>query len=178
MRLRAFVIIGLLGSGGCAPFVTLQTRAPSLEDGPFAVPATSPTDRTEFLADLGPLRTAATAAPDSSADSGQLSGRVRIVVHPDDTFEYQLTILNADHVTFSTGEVYRASADVWGDPVATLFSEVSLTGPYVQLRGTGQVARTLRASALLEEMREVPGEFVVRIRAESGRPVVLAGSLR
>lgn len=178
MHLRSFLIVGLLCGAGCAPFARLQARAPASESGPFAVPSSVPADRTEFLADLGILGPAATTASDAPTDSGRLSGRVRIIVHPNDTFEYQLTILNADSVTFRTGEVYRASADVWGDPVATLFSEVSLTGPYVQLRGTGQVARTLRATVLLEEMREVPGDFVVRVRGESGRPVILAGPLR
>lgn len=177
MRLQSLPILALACAVGCAPMVRLHARPDQTAGGVLPIP-TSEGRRDEFLANLAVFKPGETARSVLSEDSAGLSGRVRILVHPDDTFEYQLTLVHADSVTFTTGELFRAAEVDGGDPVATLFSGESLSGPYVQLRGTGQVARTLEASALLEEIREAPGTFVVRVRGESGRQTVLAGALR
>lgn len=96
-----------------------------------------------------------------SARSSSAWGTVRIVVRDDDRFEYLATIYNPTGETFSAAFLRRQGGGDVGAVLATLFSDLTLRTPYIQLRGTVSVARDAQASLLAEELRENPRAFSV-----------------
>lgn len=95
-------------------------------------------------------------------------GTVRIVVWDDDRFEYLATIYNPRGETLTGAVLRRTGGDESDGAVATLFSDVSLRSPYIQLRGSVSVSRDERAALLSEEMRERPSGFTVRVFTAGG----------
>ena len=120
----------------------------------------------------------APAAPgsDGSVVADRTTGTLRVVFRDDNRIEYQLTIFNEDRRTFTSGHVYRGTADA-DHLVATLFTGELLSSRYIQLRGTGSVAKAAQSPALLDQFRESPNEFVVRIDGRTRSSVVLQGTL-
>lgn len=128
----------------------------------------------------------ASASPSSSASSSPASvapavreseawGTVRLMVKDDDALEYLATIYNPRGETFSTAYLRRGGASADGVIVATLFSDVALRTPYIQVRGTISLARNERAGALAEELRENPHAFGVSVHAS---PSAKGGTIR
>ncbi len=104
-------------------------------------------------------------------------GTVRIVVNDDDSFEYLATIYNPTGETFSSAFV-RRQGEGDGVVLATLFSDLTLRTPYIQLRGTVSVARDARASVLAEELRENPRAFSITLHtAGDSRAAAIRGSI-
>lgn len=102
-------------------------------------------------------------------------GTVRIVVKDDDTLEYLATIYNPSGETFTCAYLRRDGAAARGDILATLFSDVALRNPYIQVRGTISVARDMNAETLADELRERPGSFTVSVHTSGG---VATGAIR
>lgn len=102
-------------------------------------------------------------------------GTVRLMVKDDDALEYLATIYNPRGETFSTAYLRRGGASADGVIVATLFSDVALRTPYIQVRGTISLARNERAGALAEELRENPHAFGVSVHAS---PSAKGGTIR
>jgi len=132
------------------------------------------------------LSASASASPSSSASSSPASvapavreseawGTVRLMVKDDDALEYLATIYNPRGETFSTAYLRRGGASADGVIVATLFSDVALRTPYIQVRGTISLARNERAGALAEELRENPHAFGVSVHAS---PSAKGGTIR
>jgi hypothetical protein len=103
---------------------------------------------------------------------------VHLTFRRDDVLEYQLTIANADHEAFGSGYLYRGSAGSAGERVATLFTDLSLTGPFVQLRGTASMDARMTTPDLLSRMRQWPDSFEVRVVPTERSRVSLRGPLR
>lgn len=124
-------------------------------------------------AEAGPRETA------PSTDSARIpSGSVQLTFRRDDVLEYELTISNADHAAFGSGYVYRIAGPSGPRRVATLFTGASLSGPHVQLRGTGLVTSPMRPSDLLERIREAPESYSVLVVSVESRNQGLVGRLR
>lgn len=132
------------------------------------------------------LSASPSASPSSSASSSPASvapavreseawGTVRLMVKDDDALEYLATIYNPRGETFSTAYLRRGGASADGVIVATLFSDVALRTPYIQVRGTISLARNERAGALAEELRENPHAFGVSVHAS---PSAKGGTIR
>jgi len=102
---------------------------------------------------------------------------LRVVFRDDNRIEFQLTIFNEDRRTFTSGHVYRVTADP-EHLVATLFTGELLSSRYIQLRGTGRVVNAAQSPALLDQFRESPNEFVVRIDGRTRASAVLQGTLQ
>jgi hypothetical protein len=113
---------------------------------------------------------------DSGANANRTTGTLRVVFRDDDRIEYQLTIFNEDRRTFTSGHVYRGTPDT-DHLVATLFSGELLSSRYIQLRGTGSLVKAVQARALLDQFRENPNDFVVRIDGRTRSSAVLQGTL-
>lgn len=89
---------------------------------------------------------------------------MKLTVNDDDSFEYLITIFNPAGESFTGAQLLRkGGSDGRSQPVATLFSDVSLGNRYVQLRGTVSVNRDQSAATLAEEIRERPGDFLVSV---------------
>jgi hypothetical protein len=162
------VALALLAA--CAPLGAVQERS-AVETGVMTrVRAGS---RMSYTAQLS----IGTTEDDGAAQPAP-SGTMRLAMRVDDTFEYQLTLRDADHVAYVAGHLYRTGPDHASGPVATFFSDVVLNGRYVQLRGTGAIARTLKPSEVLEEVRSHPTSFEVRIEPRTGSRWRLSGVLR
>lgn len=124
------------------------------------------------------------ASPSSSSSPASVApavreseawGTVRLMVKDDDALEYLATIYNPRGETFSTAYLRRGGASADGVIVATLFSDVALRTPYIQVRGTISLARNERAGALAEELRENPHAFGVSVHAS---PSAKGGTIR
>ena len=118
----------------------------------------------------------APATPGSDSIADRTTGTLRVVFRGDDRIEYQLTIFNEDRRTFTSGHVYRGTADP-DHLVATLFTGELLSSRYIQLRGTGRVAKAAQAGALLDQFRESPTEFIVRVDGRTRSSTILQGTL-
>jgi hypothetical protein len=94
-------------------------------------------------------------------------GTIRIVVNDDDTFEYLATIYNPRGEAFIGAYLRRGGTTEGGTVLATLFSDVTLRSPYIQLRGTVSVSRDARAGVLAEELREHPRDFSVSVHTST-----------
>lgn len=102
-------------------------------------------------------------------------GTVRIVVKEDDTLEYLATIYNPRGETFSSAYLRRGGEGEGGEIIATLFTDVALRSPYIQVRGTISVSRESKAEALAEELRERPRAFAVSVHTPGA---VTVGAIR
>ena len=117
------------------------------------------------------------AAPSGRPAVASPNGTLKIVVNDDDTFEYQLTIFNGARRAFGGGYVYHrlASPD---SVVMTLFSDETLAGRYIQLRGTGVVPRAVDLHALAQGLRASPEEYVFRVEPRTKSGLALQGTTR
>jgi hypothetical protein len=113
---------------------------------------------------------------DSSVTADRTTGTLRVVLRDDERIEYQLTIFNEDRRTFTSGHVYRGTVDA-EHLVATLFTGELLSSRYIQLRGTGSIGKVVPARALLDQFRESPHEFVVRIEGRTRSGAAIQGTL-
>jgi hypothetical protein len=122
----------------------------------------------------------ASAREDEGGDGGtpRTTGTLRIVVRDDDTIEYQVTVQNEQRRTFTGGHLYRGNPNAGGLEVATLFNGVSLSSRYIQLRGTGIIARHVDVTELMEDLRVHPADFVARIESRGASGASLLGALR
>lgn len=132
--------------------------------------------RTVFTSHLSAATSPAPVAPQARASEAW--GTVRILVQTDDALEYLATIYNPRGETFTTAYLRRGGAGEGGVIVATLFSDVALRTPYIQVRGTISIARESRGEDLAEELRETPQAFAVSVHASSGGKVgTIRGSI-
>jgi len=104
-------------------------------------------------------------------------GTIRVIVNDDETLEYLATLYNPSGESFSGAFLRRGGADP-ADPVATLFSHVTLRSRYIQVRGTLSVARSERLGALTEEIRENPGGFVLTVHSDRVTEPILTGRIQ
>jgi hypothetical protein len=173
MKRIAATIVLLLAATGCASYSA--PRAANRVD--VRPPVHS--SRTSFTAELVPADTVRPGDGGSmaAAASGP-SGRVRVVLLDDGMVEYQLSLRLTGSTTYVAGHLLRPDADSLNRVVATLFSDVTLSGRYVQLRGRGTLSRTLRPAELMDDIRLNPGSFVVRIEPRPGLAPELRGTLK
>ena len=116
--------------------------------------------------------------PEPTVGSYEAWGTVRIVVNDDDSFEYLATIYNPKGETFTGAFLRRSGGGDAGVVLATLFSDMTLRSPYIQLRGTVSVGRDARPGALAEEIRENPRAFQVSVHsATSARLGAIRGTI-
>ena len=140
---------------------------------PYAV------ERSAFSAALAAAPPVATGSARGSAAVTRVpSGTLHLTFRRDDVLEYQLTIANADHEAFGSGYLYRAGGSATEVRVATLFTDLSLSGPYVQLRGTGIVETPLTMPDLLSRIRQWPDSFSIRVVPVEHSREALSGHLR
>jgi len=105
-------------------------------------------------------------------------GTVRLLVNDDDSFEYLATIYNPTGETFSSAFLRRQGGGDSGAVLATLFSDLTLRTPYIQLRGTISVSRDARAGVLAEELRENPRAFSITLHtAAEPRVAAIRGTV-
>lgn len=175
MRFRTPLCLALMCATGCSSVTGLVSRPVTRE---LAVPVRrSVPAREDFKAQLVAL------APGVPEDSERLSGplptaRVHLQLTEDETFEYQVRIKNAIGITYVNGQLHRRLPDGSSQLVATLFSDVALSGPSIQLRGTASVARGVPAAEICEALRSHPEAFIVQIDPQAGQRGQLHGVLR
>jgi hypothetical protein len=163
---------------GCARFVRVDAGAATANSPADGSIAAAPQMRTAFSAALT-MAVAGQRVPVLAKQGAKTpSGSVHLTFRPDDVLEYELTIANADQSTFGSAYLYRISGSSKQQRVATLFTDASLSGPHVQLRGTGMVAAPLSTRDLLEKIREAPGSYSVLVVSLDGRAQGLVGHLR
>lgn len=133
----------------------------------------APTLRSVFTSRLTAEATLPSVAPEPRESDAW--GTVRIVVRDDDTLEYLATIYNPRGETFTSAFIRRGGANEGGEILATLFSDVALRTPYIQVRGTISVSRESSAEALAEELREHPRSLAVSVHAPAS---TAAGTIR
>lgn len=136
----------------------MATRAQASRTASIMGVHASPTIRRVFTSRLDAVDTLPALEP--RVRGSRAWGTVRLVVNDDDSFEYLATIYNPDAEAFTGAVIRRASGEV----LATLFSDVTLREPYIQLRGTVSLGRGGRPDVLAEELRENPGAFVVCVQ--------------
>lgn len=169
--LRLPVVAILLAATGCAPLPGSLARPTAHE---VRLPVTRAEVRDEFTAALE-LR--ATGGAELVVRT-KPSGSVRLNWRNDDVLEYDLKLSGCEGIHFTTARIVRLSPEGNSEVVATLFSDMLLTGPHVQMRGTGSLARGIRSRDLAEEIQDRPGSFLVRVSSQSDDSVVLEGILR
>jgi hypothetical protein len=170
---RIAIAIAIAAATGCASHPA--QRAASRVDVRPPIRAT----RASFTAELAPadtLRQGDGGSVGTAADGP--SGRVRVVLLDDGQVEYELTLRLPRNTTYVAGHLLRPGADTLNQVVATLFSDVTLSGRYVQLRGRGTFARTVRPAVLMDDIRLNPSGFVVRIEPRAGLSPELRGTLK
>lgn len=155
---------------GCAPVTGLLERPTSLG---IRVPVTRSDARDEFTAMLEPRATVGTLLP-----RVQPSGSLKLNWRNGDILEYDLKLSDCEGIHFTTAQIVRRSPDGASEIVATLFSDMLLTGPHVQMRGTGSVARGIHPGSLAADIQDQPGAFLVRVASQADDTVVLEGVLR
>lgn len=172
---RAPLCLALVCVTGCSSVTGLLTRPVARG---LAVPVRSAVPaRDDFKAQLVAI------APGVPEDSERLSGplptaRVHLQLTEEETFEYQIRIKDAIGITYVSGQLHRRLPDGSNQLVATLFSDVALSGPSVQLRGTASVARGLLAAEICDALRSHPESFIVQIDPQNGQRGQLHGVLR
>ena len=178
--MRSIAVLLAVSALGCSHAPLRTAGAPVTRDLTVA-PVRRRQGPNAFTVNLVPtvlLQPAAALAGNAGGvEPDRTTGTLRVVLHRDDTIEYQLTIFNEDRRTFSSGHLYRGTADP-DHLVATLFAGEVLSSRYIQLRGTGSIAKDVQPRALLDQFRETPGDFVVRIDGRAGSSAVLQGTLR
>ncbi len=157
----------------CAACATMATEGRVARATAGMATRSAPAERRVFVAHLTGADMRPSTAP--SAVTSHAWGTVRIVVWDDDRFEYLATIYNPKGETLTGATLRRTDSDDRDGAVATLFSDVALRSPYIQLRGSVSLSREERAAVLSEEMRERPRSFSVRIFTAGGP---MAGALR
>jgi hypothetical protein len=105
-------------------------------------------------------------------------GQLTIELEEGAGFEYHLEIRGAARATYVAGHLRRQRADSTQELVAVLFSDMVLTGQFVQLRGTAPLARGVTAAEIGDALRLHPESFVVHIESQPGRGGALHGVLR
>lgn len=166
---RTSVVVAMLTLAGCAPFSGLTAR-PVVREA--RVPAPAPR-RTDFTAVLLP-----SLDPAGAADTARPSGTLRISWRQDLTLEYDLRIVDAHGVSFTSAQLLRRVPGREPETVATLFTDMRLTGPIAQMRGTGSVVRGVGAEVLADEIRGQPSAFLVRVTCATDSSAVLQGTFR
>lgn len=164
------IAVVLLAAASCTPVSALLER-PAVHE--IRVPVTRSDARDEFTAQLE-LR----AASGELVKAVHPSGTLKLNWRDDDVLEYDLKLSDCEGIHFTTAQIVRRTDDGVPGVVATLFTDMLLTGPHVQMRGTGSVARGVRLGTLAEEIQERPGAFVVRVTSQADDSVVLEGVLR
>lgn len=174
MLFRTPLCLALLCASGCSSAAGLLSRPVTRE---LAIPVRRPVPaREDFKAQL--FAVAPGVPQDSERFSGSLpTARVHLLLTETETFEYQVRIKNAIGVTYVSGQLHRQLADGSSQLVATLFSDVALSGPSVQLRGTASVARGLPVSEICDALRRHPESFIVQIDPQDGQRGQLHGVL-
>ena len=134
----------------------------------------APSARMTFTADLAPsLPQGADSVPPAA---GAPSGSVRLTFGDDASLTYTLTVQNAIGVTYTGAWIFASAGGA--KRLAILATDVVLTGPYVQLRGTGVVPGQSSGQDLLESIRARPADFEVRLQPAAPGTVVLRGPLK
>lgn len=149
----------------CAACATMATEGRVARATAGMATRSAPAERRVFIAQVTGEHSLPSTTP---ATPGQAWGTVRIIVWDDDRFEYLATIYNPRGETLTGATLRRTSGDEDAAPAATLFSDVALRSPYIQLRGSVSLSREERAALLSEEMRERPRNFSVRIFTAGG----------
>lgn len=145
--------------------------------------ASATTSRRVFTSHLISDKSRAEQASGVTSGEKGCWGTVKLTVNDDDTFEYLVTIFNPTGETFTGAQLLRRSADpqgsgaLGGGAVATLFSDVSLSNRYLQLRGTISVNRDRSSATLAEEIRERPGDFQVSVFSRAMPKGAIAGAV-
>jgi hypothetical protein len=175
MLLRAPLSVAVVIVMGCTPVAGLVSR-PAAREHTVAIPRSVPS-QTEFKAELVPL------VPPLIGDSlAQLvtapKGQLTIELQETEGFEYHLEIRGAAAATYVSGQLRRQLPDSTQQLVAVLFSDLALTGQFVQLRGTAPLTRGVSAAEINEALQLHPESFVVHVEAQPGRGGPLHGVLR
>ncbi|GMV10571.1 MAG: hypothetical protein AMXMBFR55_23050 [Gemmatimonadota bacterium] len=172
-----FLTLGpCVGCAAMATQVNVSRSSPLL--GSYHPASVQSVFTSRLSASPSPSSSSSPASPASVAPAVRESeawGTVRLMVKDDDALEYLATIYNPRGETFSTAYLRRGGASADGVIVATLFSDVALRTPYIQVRGTISLARNERAGALAEELRENPHAFGVSVHAS---PSAKGGTIR
>ncbi|HSA55796.1 MAG TPA: hypothetical protein VLE53_08825 [Gemmatimonadaceae bacterium] len=167
--------IALIAVTGCSSLHGLLSR-PVVREATVPVRRAAPA-REDFKAQL--VAVAPGVLNDSERETWPLpTARVHLQLTEDETFEYQVRIKNAVGVTYVSGQLHRRLPDGSNELVATLFSDVALSGPSVQLRGTASVARGVPAAEICDALRSSPESFIVQIDPQAGQRGQLHGVLR
>jgi hypothetical protein len=124
-----------------------------------------------------PVPTPSEKGTESAPGKRRSSGMVRIVIEHDSTFEYQLTVYNDDRRTYRSARVYDGDPADGGKLVATLFSDLSLGGRYIQIRGTATLPSTIKAQDLASQLRQRPSDFIFRVEQRVPAAGALTGSV-
>ena len=173
IRSTLLAFLALCPCAGCAAIATqvnVSRSAPAL--GTYSPSRV----RSVFTARLTSEEKLPSVAPEPRGSVAW--GTVRIVVNDDDSFEYLATIYNPRGETFTSAFLRRGGASEGGEILATLFADVTLRGPYIQLRGTISVSRESSADALADELREHPHGFSVSVHTPaSPRAGAIRGSV-
>ncbi len=178
MRLATVVLV--VSTLGCSR-VPLGSAGAPVTRGIAVAPTPSRLGPNAYTIHLLPSGASQPALVAPGTDSGvvadRTTGTLRVVFRDGNKLEYQLTIFNEDRRSFTAGYVYRGTAEP-DHLVATLFTGELLSSRYIQLRGTGRVVKAAHGTALLEQFRESPNEFVVRIDGRTRSSAVLLGTLQ
>ena len=172
-RFSAKALLLVLPCAGCASIATTVKGSRSVVTPTGEV--SSSTTRRVFSSRLQGERDSSAKVAETS--EGGCWGTVKLVVNDDDSFEYLITIYNPTGQTFTGAHLIRKSPDELGAAVATLFSEVSLSDPYMQLRGTVSVNRDRKGAVLAEEIRERPGDFLVTVASRAIPAGAIVGTI-
>ena len=147
---------------GCASMATQGSAARSAVSVGLSAYGTG---RRVYVSRLSAREPSPTVAPEPSATA--VWGTIRLVVNDDDSFEYLATLHNPGRQAV-TAAVLRREGGEPGAVLATLFSETTLRGRYLQLRGTVTLRPDVRAAALIEELREHPRAFALVVHLAGG----------
>jgi hypothetical protein len=165
MRLRGSLLLVLVVVP-CAACATVATEGGVSRATTGMASRSAPAERRVFVAQVSGGDVRPSTAP--HAPTSLAWGTVRIVVRDDDQMEYLATIYNPNGETITGASLWPASGEERGGPLATLFSDVSLRSPYIQLRGSVTHTRGVDAALLSEEIRERPPNFSVRMFTAGG----------
>jgi hypothetical protein len=105
------------------------------------------------------------------------SGTLIIVIGPDSSLEYRLTVYNDDRRTYRSARIYSGDPLDGGTVVATLFSDLSLTGRYIQVRGTATLPSSADLGEVVSRLRQHPDEFTFRLEPRVPAAGALTGTI-
>jgi hypothetical protein len=176
----AAAIAAVLGAA-CAPVASraIETAPPQ---GTGTVEMLTRRDSNVLVVQLAPTTTP--RPPAASENGGETapprprsSGTLKIVIAEDSTLEYRLTVYNDDRRTYRSARVYVGDPTDGGTVVATLFSDLSLSSRYIQVRGTATVSPSTDITDIVSRLRQRPSDFIFRLEPRVPAAGALTGSI-